>query len=206
MANSEELQALLACHDCDLLFRKPHLRNREKVVCSRCGAVLYSHKPDSVRRALNFSLAALIVFVLANAYPLLAFKLQGQVLLCDLISGVKELYRQGYWELAVLVFSVSILAPFLKITSLLYVLLPLRFNRRPWQLAYVFRWVETLHPWAMTEVFLLGIIVAIVKLRDIATIVTGVGLYSFVALIVLMAAADAALEPHDIWEQVDLER
>jgi len=125
--------------------------------------------------------------------------------LCDLISGVKELYRQGYWELAVLVFSVSILAPFLKITSLLYVLLPLRFNRRPWQLAYVFRWVETLHPWAMTEVFLLGIIVAIVKLRDIATIVTGVGLYSFVALIVLMAAANAALEPHDIWEKVGIQ-
>jgi paraquat-inducible protein A len=204
MANSEE--SLLACHDCDLLFRKPRLRTREKVVCSRCGAVLYSHKPDSVGRALNFSLASLIVFVLANAYPLLAFKLQGQVQLCDLISGVEELYRQGYWELAVLVFSVSILAPFLKITSLLYVLLPLRFNRRPWQLAYVFRCVETLHPWAMTEVFLLGIIVAIVKLKDITTILTGVGLYSFVALIVLMAAADSALEPHDIWEQVEIER
>jgi len=204
MANSEE--SLLACHDCDLLSRKPRLRTREKVVCSRCGAVLYSHKPDSVGRALNFSLASLIVFVLANAYPLLAFKLQGQVQLCDLISGVQELYRQGYWELAVLVFSVSILTPFLKITSLLYVLLPLRFNRRPWRLAYVFRCVETLHPWAMTEVFLLGIIVAIVKLRDIAIIVTGVGLYSFVALIVLMAAADAALEPHDIWEQVEVER
>ena len=204
MANSEE--SLLACHDCDLLFRKPHLWHREKVVCSRCGAVLYRHQPDSVGRALNYTLASLIVFVLANAYPLLAFKLQGQVQLCDLISGVKELYRQGYWELAVLVFTVSILTPFLKITSLLYVLFPLRFNRRPWQLAYVFRWVETLRPWAMTEVFLLGIIVAIVKLRDIATIVTGVGLYSFVALIVLMAAADAALEPHDIWEQVEIER
>ncbi len=204
MANSEG--SLIACHDCDLLFRKPHLRNREKVVCSRCGALLYSHKPDSVRHSLNFSLAALIMFVLANVYPLLDFKLQGQAQLCDLISGVEELYRQGYWELAVLVFTMSILAPFLKITSLLYVLLPLRFNRRPWRLAFALRFVERLHPWAMTEVFLLGIIVAIVKLKDLATIVTGVGLYSFVALILLMAAADSALEMHEVWKRVEIRR
>ncbi|MFO1428738.1 MAG: paraquat-inducible protein A [Candidatus Competibacteraceae bacterium] len=202
MANSEG--SLIACHDCDLLFRKPRLQPGERLTCGRCGALLYRHKPDSVQHALSFSLAALIVFALANIYPLLNFKLQGQSQLCDLISGVLELYRQDYWELAVLVFIMSILAPFLKITSLLYVLLPLKFNRRPWQLARALRFVEYLHPWAMTEVFLLGMIVAIVKLKDIATIVTGVGLYSFVALIVLMAAADSALEMHEVWERVEV--
>ncbi|HYQ92559.1 MAG TPA: paraquat-inducible protein A [Candidatus Competibacteraceae bacterium] len=202
MANSEG--SLVACHDCDLLFRKPRLRTGEKLICSRCGALLYCHKPDSVRHALSFSLAALIMFLLANVYPLLDFKLQGQSQLCDLITGVNQLYRQGYWELAILVFIMSILAPFLKIASLLYVLLPLQFNRRPWQLARALRFVEYLHPWAMIEVYLLGMIVAIVKLKDIATIVTGVGLYSFVALILLMAAADSALEMHEVWERVKI--
>ncbi|HYQ91117.1 MAG TPA: paraquat-inducible protein A, partial [Candidatus Competibacteraceae bacterium] len=106
--------------------------------------------------------------------------------------------------LAILVFIMSILAPFLKIASLLYVLLPLQFNRRPWQLARALRFVEYLHPWAMIEVYLLGMIVAIVKLKDIATIVTGVGLYSFVALILLMAATDSALEMHEVWERVEI--
>ena len=61
------------------------------------------------------------------------------------------------WTLAMVVFVASILAPLLKLLALLYVLLPLHFGRRPWRMAQVFRWIETLHPWAMTEVYLLGV-------------------------------------------------
>jgi paraquat-inducible protein A len=67
----------------------------------------------------------------------------------------------------------------------------------------VFRAVETLSPWSMTEVYMLGILVALVKLADLATIVPGIALYSFVALIISMAAADAALEPEQVWERLE---
>ena len=113
---------------------------------------------------------------------------------------------EGMWTLAMVVFIASILAPLLKLLALLYVLLPLHFGRQPWRMAQVFRWIETLHPWAMTEVYLLGVLVAFVKLSDIATIVPGVALYSFAALIVVMAATDAALEPEAIWERLEPRR
>jgi paraquat-inducible protein A len=199
-------ESLIACHDCDLLYHKHPLQAGEKARCVRCGALLYQHKRDSLERTLTLALASLILFILANVYPLLSFKLQGSVEENQVISGVKELYVQGFWELAVLVFCVSILAPLLKILSLLYVLLPLKFKRRPWQLARVFRLVETLHPWAMTEVYMLGVFVAITKLADLATIIPGIALYSFGALIVLMASTDAALDPDSVWERLELRR
>ena len=106
------------------------------------------------------------------------------------------------WHLAALVFVVAIFAPLLKLLTSLYVLLPLHIGRRPWRLATVFRWTESLRPWAMMEVFLLGIIVAYVKLSDLATIELNVALYAFVALIIVMIAADSALEPHAVWERL----
>jgi paraquat-inducible protein A len=197
---------LVACQDCDLLCRKRPLRVGEKARCARCGALLYARKPNSIERTLTLALSALILFVLANAYPLLDFRFQGQTLEISVISGVWELYAREMWVLAAVVFVVSILAPLLKILALLYVLLPLWLDRRPWRMARVFRWIETLHPWAMTEVYLLGVLVAYVKLSDIATIMPGVALYAFAMLIVAMAATDATLEPETIWECLETRR
>jgi paraquat-inducible protein A len=69
-------------------------------------------------------------------------------------------------------------------------------------MAAVFRWVETIHPWAMMEVFLLGVIVAYVKLADLATIELGVALFAFIGVIILMIAADLALDPRKVWNQL----
>lgn len=194
---------LLACHDCDALYPRPRLRPGQKARCLRCGAVLLESKPQGLERCLALSLASLMLLVLANVFPLLDMSIEGRVQQSTVASGVLELYRQGFGAMAALVFGVSILAPALKILALLYVLLPLRFRRPLPQAARVFRWVETLRPWSMTEVYLLGILVAVVKLADLASIEPGLALYCFTALILLMAAADAALEPEDIWERLE---
>jgi paraquat-inducible protein A len=75
-------------------------------------------------------------------------------------------------------------------------------GRRPRLLAPVFRLVARLHPWAMTEVYLLGLVVAWVKLRDLATIELGTALFALVGLILLMIWAEASLEPHEVWERI----
>lgn len=200
------IDTLVACHDCDMLYHKRPLRVGEQARCVRCGALLYTHKANSIERTLTLALASLILFGLANAFPLLDFQFQGREQQSSMISGVRELYVQGMWELAVVVFVASILAPLMKILALLYVVFPLYLGRRPWCMAGVFRWIETLTPWAMTEVYLLGVIVAFVKLSDIATIVPGLALYAFALLIVAMAATDAALEPEEIWERLETSR
>ncbi len=195
--------SLIACHDCDLLHRKHPLREGERATCSRCGAVLYQKKPDSLERTLILALTNLILFVLANVFPFMSFQLQGREQVTLLISGGVELFHQGFWQLAFLVIAVGVFFPLLKILGTLYVLIPLKFNRKIWRAQEVFRLVGTLTPWAMMEVFMLGVIVAYVKLIDLATIVLGISLFSFAALIVVVAMADSALDAEEVWERME---
>jgi paraquat-inducible protein A len=194
---------LTACHDCDLLFPAPRLRRGERASCPRCGALLFERKGHSLDHSLALALTSLVLFVLANVNTLLVMKIGGRVQAEAIVSGVAELYAQGFWEIAALVFVVSILAPLAKILCLFYVLAPLRLGFRLPYASQVFRQFEVLHPWAMTEVYMLGILVAMVKLADLATIEMGVAMYSFAALILFMAATDASLDEHDIWERLE---
>lgn len=195
--------SFIACHECDLLHRRHLLRYGEKAKCSRCGAMLYQKKRDSVQRTAILSLTALILFVLANVYPFMTFKLQGRVQESQLITGVIELYIQGFWILSVFVLGASILFPFIRIVGLLYVLWPLKSNRRLWKAVPLFRFLEAMREWAMMEVYMLGVLVAYTKLIDMATIVFGVALYSFAALIVIVAAMGATLDPEEVWEMLE---
>jgi paraquat-inducible protein A len=193
---------IMACHDCGLLHHVRPLGAGGAARCTRCGAVLYRRKRDSIDRALTLTLAALILFVVANSFPFLTFKLEGRSTTSTLMTGVIQLYEDGMWPLALLVFGATILVPLAKLLATTYVLLPLRFGRRVPGLASVFRATETMHPWAMMEVFLLGVIVAYVKLSDLATLELGVALFAFIALILVMIAADVALDPREVWDRL----
>jgi paraquat-inducible protein A len=194
---------LIACHECDLLHRIHPLRYGERAKCSRCGAALYAKKRDSFEHTIILALTSLILFTLANVFPFMTFELNGRVQESLLSTGVKEFFDREMWMLGILVLSASILFPALKILGMLYVLVPLECHRRPWHAALVFRMVEQCQTWAMMDVYLLGVIVAVVKLSDLATLVPGVAIYSFVGLIVALAAADSALDPHAVWEKME---
>ncbi len=201
-ATNTNVAPLIACHDCGLLHHEQPLPEGAAAKCARCGAVLYRRRRDSLDRTLMLTLTGLVLFVLANVYPFMTFRMEGREQQSTLITGVKELYDADLWILAAVVLCASILLPLLKLLGTLYVVLPLKLNRRPWQLAWALRVVETLHPWAMMEVYLLGVLVAYVKLVELATIELGIALYSFVALIVVMAAADASLDPRIVWDRL----
>ncbi len=171
--------------------------------CPRCGAVLYRNKADGMDRTLAFTVAGMILFVLANAFPLMTFQLQGRSDSNRLISGVLDLFAQGMWELASLVFLTSILAPLVYLCGMLYVLGPLRFGWRLPGLAGVFRFVRKLRSWAMLEVYTLGIFVAFVKLSDFGGVEAGIALYAFFLLIFALYAADLSLDPRDVWRRVE---
>lgn len=195
--------SLTACHDCDLLYRKHSLREGERAICSRCGAVLYQKIHDSLDRTILLSLTNLILFVLANTFPFMSFQLQGREQVTVLTSGGIELYHQGFGELALLVLAAGVFFPLVKILGTLYVLIPLKMNRRVWKARETFKIVELLTPWAMMEVFLIGVIVGYVKLIDMANIVLGISLFSFAALIIFVAMAAAALDSEEVWERLE---
>jgi paraquat-inducible protein A len=103
---------------------------------------------------------------------------------------------------AALVFATTILIPAVEISLMLYVLLPLKFGRLPGELASILRIVQSVRPWSMTQVFILGVLVALVKLAHLAHVVPGVALWAFGGLIVLLTAASTTFNMHAMWNLV----
>ena len=195
-------KSLIACHECDLLHQVQPLPDGGAARCVRCDALLYYQKKDSLDRTLALTIAGLVLLIVANIFPFLAMKSKGLVRETTLITGIKGLYLQGMEALALLVFLTIILVPLVNIAGMLYVLVPLKRNRVPRNLALVFRFIRSLQPWAMMEVFMLGILVAYVKLGKMATIVPGLAVYSFVVLIFVLAGAAASLDPRIVWDRL----
>ena len=196
------MDSLMACHECDVLHKIQPLPDGGAARCVRCDALLYYQKKDSLDRTLALIIAGLILFIVANTFPFLAMKSKGLVRETTLITGVKGLHQQGMESLALLVFLTSILVPFVQIAGMLYVLVPLKFNRVPRNLALVYRFIRGLQPWGMMEVFMLGILVSYVKLGKMAKIVPGLAIYSFVVLIFVLAGAAASLDPRIVWDRL----
>ncbi len=193
---------LIACHECDLLHRIAPLAPGGKALCRRCGALLYRNVPDSLDRAAALYIAALLLWAMANTFPFVALKLSGRIEENLMVSGPLALARAGMPELGLLVFLTSILFPLLTIAGTLYVLLPLRFGWRFPGVAPTYRMVRLLTPWSLIGVFMLGVLVSIVKLLDLADVVPGTGLYAFVGLLLVSAAAHANLDHGAIWPRI----
>jgi len=190
---------IMACHDCDLLQQLPAVPVGMTASCCRCGAVLAKPKRDSVERSLALAVAGLVLFVLANSFPFLGFKIQGQVRETLLLTGIQQLYLQDMRLVAILVLITTVLAPLAQLLALLYILLPLKLNRPAPGMFHVFRRLRTIQPWSMMEVFMVGILVSVVKLAKMAQIIPGTAAFCFMALIFALAACLSSLDAHEVW-------
>jgi paraquat-inducible protein A len=197
---------LIACHECDLLQRETTLPPGGIARCRRCGAELYRDRPNSVDRSLAYALGAVVLFVVANAFPIVGLKMGGNFIQTTLFGGVRSLYTQDMRLVAGLVFLTTIVAPFAELAALTYLLLPLKFNRIPRWMAPVIRALQLVHAWSMVEVFMLGLLVALVKLAHIASVVPGIALWSFGGLMLLLAAAGGAFDARALWARAEAAR
>jgi len=197
---------VIACPDCDLISKVVRGSNKNQL-CPRCGSVLQYYRPNSIERSLALTIAATILFLASNSFPFLTMKSGGFVQQTTLFTGIDELWRQKEHVLSILIMITCLIVPFTQILSLHYILTPLYlFNRRLPGATRLLRVLRHLGPWAMMEVFMIGILVALVKLSHMATIVPGISVISFALLIFVMPAALTSLDLPLLWEKLDLRK
>jgi len=194
------LDELVACHECDLLMRKPHLALGEKAQCPRCGYELFAHGHKVVQRSLALVLAALLLYVPANFLPIMQLNLLGQTSQDTVWSGVLGLFNTGMQGIAVVVFLCSMGIPLLKLLCQLAVLLSIRWNIGRSYGLLIYRVYHHLRDWGMLEVYLMGVLVAIVKLADMAELSVGLGLTCFVSMLLVQVWLEVVMSPHQIWQ------
>jgi len=206
MSNDRAATALplIACRECDLLQREIALPPHAEALCLRCGAQLYRQTLYGPDTTLAFTLASVILFMLANFFPLLRLELQGNQTSSTLFGAVTTLASQDLPSVALLVLGTTIVVPALEMAAMLYLLLPRRLGITVPGRALTFRLIERLRPWGMIEVFMLGVLVSVVKMATFATVLPGVALWSFGALMLTLTAAAHFFNPRDLWQKMSL--
>jgi paraquat-inducible protein A len=195
---------IIACHDCDLLQREISLKPGCAASCRRCGAVLYRNATDSIERTLAYSLAAAVLFVIANVYPVFAIEAQGTRSAINLLGAVRSLWHQQMQFISLLVFLTTILIPALELITVIYLLMPLKFRRVPAGYAIFLRFMQVVEPWGMVEVFMLGVLVSLVKLTSSFKVIPGISLWSFGFLTLMLAAVAASFSARDVWARLEI--
>lgn len=168
----------LTCHQCGATYSRPELEPDQWAQCVRCHSVLESYAAFTPFAWLAILLTTFLSLGFANAYPILTLYLQGQAQAATFFDAVSVVWREGYPKVAVITFAAGFLLPVVHLCLLVWVLLPLAFGKLPLFFDATIKIIDHLKPWCMVPVFLLGILVAAIKLAGLASLVVGVGLFA----------------------------
>ena len=191
---------LLACEVCKVVSRAPP--SGGDAHCPRCGAALYQRKPASLARTWAFLIASMVLYVPANALPIMDTSSLFDAQSDTILSGVVFLWTSGSWALALLVFFASIVVPLAKMLALtvLAASVQLRVTRHPLARARLYRMIEFAGRWSMLDIYVVTILVALVQISTLASIHAGPGAAAFGAVVVLTMFAAASFDPRLIWD------
>ena len=190
---------LVQCHDCHKLA--PYSTHRT-TSCSRCGCVLHLRIPHSLIYTWAYVLSSIILFLPANLLPIMSVSSLQDGRTDTIMSGVIHLAEEGMFPLAFIVFVASVLVPLLKIIGLVLLLISIQLN---WRMSarhrtLLYRVIEFVGRWSMLDIFVITILIAIVKLGQIATIVPGPAASAFAMVVVLTMLAAISFDPRLLWD------
>jgi paraquat-inducible protein A len=193
----------IACKDCDLLIERVDTPPDDKALCPRCANPLYQPREQSIERTLALAITGLLLFLPANLLPVMSLHIVGQESTTTIYMGSLALFHEGLYWTALLVFLASIVVPFCKLVLMFYVSGSLYLERFSPLLPYAFRYYHYLDEWGMLEVYMLGVLVSVVKLKGMASIVPGIGLYCFIALLLTATMMSSLLDEDSFWTRIE---
>ncbi|MCK5810815.1 MAG: paraquat-inducible protein A [Cocleimonas sp.] len=192
----------IACPDCDLILSVPPLAVNEVAYCIRCDATLLRNQKNSIDRTLAFAITGLILFVISNLFPLLSLKAMGLTQESSLLSTALALFEADRPLLSLIILLTTFIFPAITLLGTIYILIQVKTNRINRYTALLFRFLRRTDAWGMLEIFMLAILVALVKLGDVADVIYGVSLYAFCLLILSLSLLSYSLNPQDVWNSL----
>ena len=196
---------LVSCHTCSLLCRAEDHRPAGHPRCPRCGAPLHRRKPASLSRTWALVLAAMLLYIPANVLPIMLTTNLGQTQSDTILSGVVYFMFSGSWHIALIIFVASILVPLVKLVVLVYLLLTVQFQWlwRPRERTRLYRLTEAVGRWSMVDIYVVTIMVALVKLGNLANIEAQPGAVFFGAVVVITMFAAMSFDPRIILDNLE---
>jgi paraquat-inducible protein A len=190
---------LIACSACGLVLRAK--RKHGAGFCPRCDQQLHRRKPDSRTRCWAFLIAAAILYIPANVLTVMHTQELLDIQDNTILSGVVQLWNNGAWDLAVIVFTASIVVPLVKMACLLLLLIGNRHSHLGQrERTRLYRMVEFIGRWSMLDVFVVALLLSLVRFGIMADVRAGPGILAFCGVVVLTMLASMSFDPRLIWD------
>ncbi|MEY1555001.1 paraquat-inducible protein A [Yoonia sp. R2331] len=198
------LTELVACPHCDTLHSAAALPEGASASCQRCHAVLQTARPGALVSVVSLAISAMVLMVAAISFPFMDLNVSGNHNATSVFNAIAAFNAGLAMPLAVAVALFIIILPLTRLIAIVYAISPLIRGASPRPLArQAFGLAETLRPWAMAEIFMVGVTVALIKVAGMASVTLGPAFYAFAALVVITVFKDQLMNRYAIWEALD---
>ena len=198
--NQLDLDKVIVCHDCDLLIERPEIDPMQRARCPRCGYAIAERGFDNLNAMIATAATASILLLISLATSFIGFSARGQERQASLVSSIKALWDSGYPIIAFLAFVFVVLMPIFYLLSVLNITMNFKFGTRAFFSVNMLNGIFFIRPWAMAEVFLIGALVSLIKISNLADISLGLGFWAFMLFCVAFPALIAMTDRHQLWE------
>lgn len=191
---------LISCHACGMIL--DNQQNPGGARCPRCDESVHARKPNSLSRSWAFLIAAAILYIPANLLPIMLTTKMYNTLSSTIISGVIELWEDGAWDLAIIVFTASVVVPVLKLGLMTFLLVTTQ-RKSTWrqrERTALYRVIESIGHWSMLDVFVVALLITLVHFHQLALVQAGPGIVAFGAVVVLTMLSSMSFDPRLIWD------
>lgn len=192
-----------ACPGCDLLLIVPVIPDGHYLACGRCGKTISKTYHNSIDRVLILSLTGLLLYIPAMLLPLMTLSSIGLTESGNVIDTCINFFQNGYYLVALMVLVTAVIFPFFKLFLPFLISLCLKLNKHPAWLRPGLKLLKHLDEWGMVEVYLLGILITLIKMGDMASITYDPGFFCFIALVLLSIATTTYLDYNLFWFRID---
>ncbi len=198
------LDNLIACPQCDALYRAAAPAHGQRAVCSRCHTVLIAPKRKAGMTIIMLAMTMVVLVFGALWFPFLRIDANGLTNSATVLDAALSFTGGPLLAVSLAVTALIVLVPLTRALLILYVLVPVVFDRQPRPAARpAFRWAEALRPWSMAEIFAIGCAVSLVKVADLAEISFGPAFWMFAGLVVISIIQDTFMCRWSVWKSLD---
>jgi paraquat-inducible protein A len=203
LKDERELDEYILCHRCHTLHKTAPIHDGAKALCTSCGAVLYHRDNRMVEHGLALALTGLIFFVLANSFPLVNISILGSERYVTILSIVMTLVDGGYYLVGLFILYLIFLFPLMifLLYAVIFTLLKLRRGRvLSGELMVLLAQIQ---PWHMSDIFLVSILVALVKLLGMASIHLGISFWTLIVFVIIDIYMTRTIHLGELWKLRD---
>jgi len=199
LENEDALDNLIICHQCFTLHKEIPLADGTQACCSICDGILYRHDSKLLDHGLALSITGMIFFFIANMFPLIKIEILGHEQFITISKTFLSLFENGFYLVGILCTFLIFIFPFMifSINTLLFIIMKFKVGRYLSKELLVL--LAHIKPWSMSDIFLVSILVALVKLIGYAQIHIGIAFWALIIVVLLDVYITKMIGITELW-------